>query len=327
MKKTATYIFLALAMIFIIFILLYTTKQEPTDQTAKLKIGTTVFPLYDITNNIVGDKADVVQILTSGASPHTFELTPQKVKQLVNTKIIFKIGVVDDWVDPVSDSINEAKILTVNKNINLIKNIDLDHTNSDEYIDENNTEHDSDNEDHEHDTVFDPHYWLSISNAKTIAQNIYNQVSAADPENKAFYKLNLENYLVQLDQLSIESKSKLSKLENKKIIIFHDAWQYFTKEYDLEILATFQPSPGKQPTPQDLKLLANLIQENNIKVIFTEPQLSSDTIEPFVKDFDLQIFVLDPLGGVEDRNSYIDLMKYNVDTVHEALIKTEQENK
>ncbi len=89
----------------------------------------------------------------------------------------------------------------------------------------------------------------------------------------------------------------------------------------LYIVVTFEPFPGKEPTAKYLEELNKVVKEDNIKVIFSEPQMSNDVLKPFAKDLGLELFVLDPLGGDEGRDSYIETMEYNGNILFEALNK------
>ena len=65
--------------------------------------------------------------------------------------------------------------------------------------------------------------------------------------------------------------------------------------------------------------LHNSVSEHGVKALFIEPQLSQDIVDPFADDVNLPIYVIDPLGGLDNRQSYIELIKYNVDTIYQAL--------
>ncbi|PIS42965.1 MAG: hypothetical protein COT24_00785 [Candidatus Kerfeldbacteria bacterium CG08_land_8_20_14_0_20_40_16] len=307
-KSTAFLTVLVLISISIIGLIVIYGKEENTTSD-QIKIGATIFPLYDIARNIAGDKIEVVNILPPGASPHTFEITPEKVKELQNTKVVFAIGQgLDDWMNDLTNSLTGIEIVMVSNNIALRK-----------FSDEQG--HDSEEQEGNHDEhgEYDPHYWLSINNAKIIAQNIANRLEILDPLNSSSYQKNLEDYQEKLDILKEESENKIRNLTNTALVTAHDAWSYFAEELNLKIVGSFQPSPGKEPTPQELSALQALIAEYKVKALFSEPQLSENVVKPFADDTGLEIFVLDPLGGVEDRQSYIDLIKYNVNTIYEAL--------
>jgi len=304
MPKSNFIIAILVIMAVIIIGVLLSTDKNKYSTTNELKVAATTFPIYDITRNVTGDKVKVISIVPSGASPHTYEVTPEQVKELWDTKIVFKIGQgVDDWTDDLSSSISKIQIVTLDNNVSFKK------------FEENK---DKEKDKHSH-GEYDPHYWLSINNAKIIAHNIADELTKLDPNNADYYQKNLEQYKEKLSELKKSAVEKLKELKNRKLVTTHNAWSYFADEFDLEIVGTFQPSPGQEPTPQQLTELQNLISENNVKALFSEPQLSNEIIKPFADDTGLNVYILDPLGGINNRQSYIELIKYNVDTIYNAL--------
>lgn len=276
--------------------------EEPSAPPVKPRVAVTIFPLYDITRNIVGDKIDVVEILTAGASPHTFELTPQDIVRLQGVRIIFRIGHgLDDWTKTIAGTLPDAEMVLVDKGINLI------------YSSAPDAEH------HAGEEGANPHYWLSISDGGIIAGNIEEEVSRLDPENRGYYKANLEAYLLELNRTRKEIEEKVSKLKNKNIITFHDSWAYYANEFGLNVVGTFEPFAGRQPTPRELAALGRKAREYDVKAIFTEPQLSAGVVQSFVEDVGLKLYVLDPLGGVNGRKTYTSLLMYNTDVIVKAL--------
>lgn len=305
MKKN-NLIIMILVTIAIISVYLIGRSGDNTElNTEKVNIATTIYPIFDIAKNIAGDTVKVTNILPTGASPHTFELTPEKVKNLQGTNILFAVGHgLDNWASDLADNVMGLKSVTVDKNISLLAPLDF-------YNDEDEGESD--------DSGYDPHYWLSVENAKIIATTIADNLKNIDPNNTDQYQENLDNYISALTNLYNESKNKLSELSSNKLLAAHDALQYFGNEFGLETVGAFQPSPGSEPTPQELAALQQIVSKYNVKALFVEPQLSQDTVEPFATDIDLPIYILDPLGGSNNRQTYIDLIKYNVDTVYQAL--------
>lgn len=304
MKKL--FILLLAAVCALAAIWYFASNQEQPGQSGKTTVGTTIFPLYDIAQNIAGDKLEVINLLPAGASPHTFELTPSDIKDLQNTRVVFAIGQgLDAWTENITDSVNNVEIYTVENGITL-KPFGSEQA------------HEPEEDHHEHGD-YDPHYWLSTVNAKTIAKNIGDKLVEIDPDNKNFYQQNLSDYHRELDQVKNDAAEILNGLNSKELIVFHESWNYFAEEFNLEIVGTFTPTPGQEPTVQYLKELQDTALEHNAKAVFSEPQLSAESIEPFVKDLGLKLYVLDPIGGVPGRDSYINTLLYNARTVSQAL--------
>ncbi len=298
--KRAKRIFSAF-FILIVTALCFNASAKAENRTS-LKIAATIFPLADIAQHVAssepmgfkpgGGEAKVVTILPAGANPHTFELAPQAIKELEGARIIFVIGHgFDDWIKTIGESLPKAKIFTVDSGINLVK------LGSE-----------------------DPHYWLSIANVKIIAKNIARALSELEPEKKDRYEGNLLRYLGQLDETDRSIRRMLSNLPVRKIITFHDGWRYFARDYGLEVVGSVEPSQGSEPTPKRLTHLADVIREQKIKVLFSEPAVSKTVAESLAKDFHLRLYELDPMGGSSNRKSFLDLMMANAHTIREALI-------
>ncbi|PIT86604.1 MAG: zinc ABC transporter substrate-binding protein, partial [Candidatus Magasanikbacteria bacterium CG10_big_fil_rev_8_21_14_0_10_43_6] len=162
---------------------------------------------------------------------------------------------------------------------------------------------------------FNPHYWLSPANAIAMVQSIEEELSALDPTNATAYKQNAQNYIAELRAKDTQWKTSITSLDNKNIVTFHDAFGYFAEHFGLSVLATFEEFPGKEPTPQYLARLQEDVKEHNVKTMYLEPQLAVGAIKSFAKDQNVELGILDPLGGVDGRNSYIELIDYNVQTI------------
>lgn len=291
-----------------------TQKQEVINQ--KNKVAATIFPVYDIARIVAGDDFDVVLMLPSGSSPHTFDPQPGLIKSLEDSQAIFAIGNgLDSWSDVIAESIN-IPVVVVDKNIDFRSTVEDEHGHEDKHLDD---DHDGEH-DHSHGPI-DPHYWLSISNAKKITYNIADELGKLDPVNKDLYTSRATIYSEELDILESELQDQVHSFSNRNIISLHDAWYYFAESFNLNLVGTFEPSAGKEPTPQYLHTLEEEVNENNVSTLFVEPQLSQASINAFAKDHNLNIAVIDPLGGKPGRDSYIELMRYNIEQVVGALSK------
>ncbi|MFC2061767.1 metal ABC transporter substrate-binding protein [Elusimicrobiota bacterium] len=279
--------------------------SEINSTVPRLKAAATIFPVYDIARNIAGERADVVCMVRPGASPHTFALSPSDIKNLRHSRIVFSIGhSLDSWTERISGIIEGISVYAVSSGIEL-KPLESDHHHHHHHEEE--------------DKGLDPHYWLSTANAKIIAANIAGKFIELDQGNREYYLDNLRVFQKEMDMLSAEINTLFGGLPGRELIVFHESWNYFAGEFDLEIAGVFTPAPGKEPSPQYLKELYDAVKEHNISAVFSEPQFSSESIKPFIKDFGLKLYILDPLGGVSGRDSFRDMLLYNARTINHAL--------
>jgi ABC-type Zn uptake system ZnuABC Zn-binding protein ZnuA len=262
---------------------------------ARPKVGATIFPLHDIVREVAGPVAETVLVLPPGASPHTFEPTPGAVRALSGAGTLFVIGHgLDDWASRLARGAGVPRLVRVDAGIALRR--DTGHEPS----------------------AIDPHYWLSIPNAATIARTVGAELERLSPERGADIRRSLTAYLGRLDVADAEVRRLLADLPTRRIATFHDAFGYFAEAYGLEIAAVFEPSPGREPGPRFVLEFQRTIQAAGVRVVFSEPQLSVDVIRPIARDLGVTLSVLDPLGGLPGRETYPDLMRFNARQVAAA---------
>ena len=324
-----------------------TSSSSSTENTevAKIEVSATIFPIYDIARQIAGDQIEVHLLIAPGESPHTFNPAPSTKEEIEHSELIFAIGnELDTFVTDISS--NQEKIIIVDKNLTLIKYEDEhDDHDDDEHGDENHDDHkdhyhdkhdddkhgdekhdddkhgDEKHDDHDHHAhgEYDPHYWLDPMNAKVMAVTIADALAQLDPANAESYNSRSSAFATEIDTLHTELVELAELAHDKSFITFHDSMAYLVTRYDLSLAGTFEPTGAEEPSPQYLHELSEVVEHDNVLAIFSEPQLSSSSLEPFMKDNNLSLATLDPLGGVGGRDSYQALIRYNIETIAETL--------
>jgi ABC-type Zn uptake system ZnuABC Zn-binding protein ZnuA len=262
----------------------------------KPKIAATIFPLYDIARQVAGPVADVVLILPPGASPHTFEPTPAAIRSLADARTLLAIGHgLDDWSARLARGAGVPRVVLVDVDVPLRHYPGRDPA------------------------PVDPHYWLSLRNGKAIARTVAAELELLVPDRIAELRSSLATYLARLDAADAQIRALLANLPSRRIATFHDAFGYFADAYGLEVAAVFEPYPGREPGPRFVIKFQEKIRASQIRVVFSEPQLSVDAIRPLARDLGATISMLDPLGGVPGREGYVETALFNARQVAAAL--------
>lgn len=322
----------------------------PTDETTgghKIKVAASIYPVYDIVRQVGEEYADVKLVLPAGASPHTFEATPTQVRNLTGSRALFMVGHgLDNWALGLASGVAGMEMVTVDKGITLLKydyvswggimpsaraaRLSVEAEEGAIGTDEHEAGHDdhhvagyvdSDSEhhaEHEHgEGGDDPHYWLSTKNAAQIARQVAEKLGEWDGAHKQEYEDNTQKFIADLEGKSAEWKKQTAGLENKNLIVFHGSWNYFADEFGLKVAGSFEPFPGQNPTPQYLAELKTKIHAAQVKVIYVEPQFSSEAARNLARELGVEVKTLDPLGGGAGRENYIQMMDYNIHTLTE----------
>ena len=145
-------------------------------------------------------------------------------------------------------------------------------------------------------------------NAKVILSEMAEHLIENDSKNEAKYKANLKRAHKDLDQLTKKVKSELNK--DFKSIVFHDAYQYFEKRFDINVLGAFTVNTDVMPGAEQLAEIREVIEHDKVSCVFSEPQFNPDIIKAVAKDTNIATGVIDPLGATLNpgKDLYFDLI-------------------
>ena len=266
------------------------------ENDGKLKIVTTIAPLYSFTKNIAGDSVILKNLLSSGVGPHEYSLSPEDARKIADADIIIMNGVgLDQWINKLIVAANEfrtnTKMLVL---VDTSKSVDIMND--------------------------DPHIWLSLRNAVLQVKNIETALIKADPGNAAVYNKNTADYIMSFENLDREITGSVDTWKTKEIFTFHSAFFYFAKDYGLKPSAVIEGSPEAQPSPLHIAKIMDKIRESGAGVIFAEPGASHKIMDSIAGDLGLMVYSLDTLeAGDLSPDWYISSMRSNFETLNKAL--------
>lgn len=313
--------------------------ESKSEETKKLNIVTTIFPAYDWVKQIVGDNknVEISFLIDKGVDLHSYQASAADIAKITDSDLFVYVGgESDDWAE---DIIKENPNL---KYINMVDSIG-EAALAEELVEgmQDEEEHDHEGEEHAHEEgehaheegehedgeeEIDEHVWLSIKNAETIVSAIEAKLAEIDPDNKAEYEKNANDYLAKLDELDKEYKDTLSSIQNKTIIVGDRfPFRYLVNEYGINYYAAFKGcDAGSEASFETVKFLANKMDELNMTDIFIIDGSKGDlakTIVDNTKDKNAKVLVLDSMQSTKssDNASYLDIMKKNLEVLKEVL--------
>jgi ABC-type Zn uptake system ZnuABC Zn-binding protein ZnuA len=302
------------------------------DPDGKTVVVATIFPLADIARNIGGERAEVITLLPAGTSPHTFEPTPRQMEQVSGADVIVQVGAgLDDWVEKLTGLVdNDAVRVKVTDGMVLRQTVHRcagETQTGYEHLHVHGKqrqvrEHDPE-PGHGHGHEYgDPHVWLDpVLVRDEITPRICQALCTAAPADAAYFAANLESFQAELTVLHEELAARVERFENRHFVTYHSAWGYFADRYGLVEVATVEEAPGKEPSPGWIATVVELARAHGAGAIFAEPQFSTKAAEVIANEYGGRVLILDPLGGesVPGRDSYLRLMRYNVNILEEGL--------
>jgi zinc transport system substrate-binding protein len=285
-------------------------------------------------------------IVDGYASPHGFSMKPSHAKMLQNADLIFWVGedlenFLEKPLKSIAKKAEKIELMGI-KGLNVLKfrerNIFDDHDDhgkkEDDHDDHDHDDHakkeehddHDDHDDHgkkeEHDDhddhdgheghahgEYDPHIWLDPMNAKVILNEMVEHLIENDAKNAAKYKDNLDKALKDIDKLTIDVMTELSNSVSS--IVFHDAYQYFEKRFNVNILGAFTVNTDVMPGAEQLAEIREIIEHDKVSCVFSEPQFNPDIIKAVAKDMNIKTGIVDPLGATLDpgKDLYFDLIR------------------
>ena len=284
------------------------------------EVTVSIVPQKFFVEKISGDKINVNVMVKPGASPATYEPKVSQMKKLANSEIYFAIGVPFEnaWLEKFENANKDMKIVDTSEGIKKIEMAAHSHHDHEEHLEKHkedgHTHHDHEDEHKDHDehkeekvddhghehTGLDPHIWLEPTLVKNQAKIIYRELVKIDPENKEFYKKNLQTFLIELESLDAQLKSVLKKYEHKAFMVFHPSWGYFAKRYHLEQISI--EIQGKEPKPAQLVELIDEAKKHDIKIVFVAPQFSQKGAKVISNSIKGYTATIDPLSYEWDKN-------------------------
>lgn len=280
----------------------------PAASAAALQVTVSLPPYANIVERIGGEHLTVSTLLPPGASPHAFDPTPSQAASLARADLIVMNGGIDAWLDRlVAATAPDAPILVITQSIDLDtlapRGADADHE----------TE-----QAHGH-VGANPHVWLDPLLMIEAAGAIADALKAIDPANSAAYAAGLEQLTTDLLALDAELTSTLAPVAGAPFVPFHDAWPYFARRYDLDLVLTLEPFPGREPSPSYVAEAVATVRAVGAKAIFDERQLNPRSAQVVAESAGVALATLDPLGGAPGPTSYEELLRQNAATILGAL--------
>ncbi|MDU2066789.1 MAG: zinc ABC transporter substrate-binding protein, partial [Sporomusaceae bacterium] len=197
-----------------------TTQNQATPSSEKVKIIATVYPVYDFTRIVGGDKVDLSLLVPPGAEPHDWEPKAKDIAALKTAKAIFYQG---NGLEPYADKLLTPEQLGQTKPFQIGKDITL--LPASEAEDEDSAKHEK--------IANDPHVWLDPVNAKQEVKNILTALITIDPANKEYYQKNADQLTADLEKLNQDYTTTLHALPKKDFVTTHAAFAYLAKRYQL----------------------------------------------------------------------------------------------
>ena len=259
-------------------------SQQPSGE---IKVVTSLTIIADWAKEIGDGLFTPAPIVTGGEDPHTFELLGSDIQMIENSDLFIVFGRegLEPWLE---------KVLPAGHTLNVLYLITEDMIEIDPVTGAPN-----------------PHVWVSPVLAKIFVQNITNEVIFLDFEHKSQYEINRDNYLSELDDLITDIESN-NQFKGLKVVVHHPAFMYLLDLLGVVRVGVIEEHEGSEPSAQHIGEIVEIMLEENVSIIITQPQIEEKMIIQIARDTGAKLAKLTPLLGVNNINTYISMIEFNL---------------
>ena len=310
-----------------------TTDEATSD---KINVLATTPMLGDFVNQIGGENINLTILMPPEADPHTYDPSPQDATKIADADVVFYVGLKYEpsaLIKLVENTSNSDSVLVeVGESINPIEfseegHDDHDEEGHDDHDEEGHDDHDEeghdDHEGHDHGAE-DPHFWFDPLRVAMAAELMMNQLIELDPSNSEAYKTAGEAYISELNELDSTVSALIETVpsENRKLITTHESLGYLEARYGVEVLTTIIPSlsSADEISPAELVDVLDVIEDNDIKVIFVESEAPSVYAETIAAEANIKTVTGLWVETLRENQSYGDWLTENVELIVENLV-------
>ncbi len=260
------------------------------------RVATDIAPVHSLAAQVMDGIGAPDLILPPGASPHAYAMRPSEAAALQDADVIFWIGeALTPWfgrnVESLASDAVVVELLGAGGSLTLPPR---ENAAFEAHHDDHET-HDQHGHDNGHGSA-DPHAWLDPDNAMLWLDLMVATLADADPTNAGAYAANANAAKARITARAATISAQLSPLHGARFIVFHDAYQYFERYFDIPAAGAIALGDARKPSPARIAEIRNHVRENQITCVFTEPQFNAEVVAAVFEDSDVRTGVLDPIG-------------------------------
>lgn len=305
MKKIVTTLALIITLAMGGFVFTGCGAKQESD---KVLIYTSFYPLYDFATKVGGDKVEVINLVKPGEEAHSFEPSTQQMVGMEMADLIFINGLgMEHWVTELGQNI-VSKVVDTSLGIATI---------------EATTNQSEPHDDHEHENA-DPHLWTSIRNSKKQMENIKNALMQKDPLHATYYQTNYTRYAFMFDGLDSQYTAVLANASTNHLVVAHRAFGYLAHDYNLVQYALTGVESTSEPDAQTLATIIDFINQNNIKAVFYQEMANPQVAQTIVSQTNAVLYPLSTLESLSQHDidmgeDYLSVMARNLVYLQQGL--------
>lgn len=274
----------------------------------RLRVTTTTGMIADIVRNVGKERVAVTALMGSGVDPHLYKASEGDISKLTRANIIFYNGLhLEGRMGEILERMARKKpTVPISRTIPKEQLLDDGHGN------------------------IDPHIWFDVTLWIKATEVVRDSLIEVDPQHREVYQQQAAAYLKELEDLHRYAREQLALVpkEGRVLVTAHDAFGYFGRAYDLEVVGLQGISTDAEYGLADVQNLVALLTQRQIKAVFVESSIPKRSIEAVVQGARARGHTVaiggellsDAMGAAgTPEGTYVGMVRHNVQTVVSAL--------
>lgn len=268
-----------------------------------LKVATTFTIIADMARNVAGDAATVESITRPGAEIHNYQPTSGDLVRASDAQLILVNGLnLESWFQQFIDQLGDVPVAVVSDGIQPLPIAGGDY-----------------------DGKSNPHAWMALDSALIYVDNIAAALAEADPDNAATYRTNADAYKARITDTIAPLRDAARALppERRWLVTSEGAFSYLARDFGLRELYLWPINADAQGTPQQVRVVIDVMRENAVGVIFSESTVSDRPARRVAAETGAEyggVLYVDSLSEPDGPvPTYLDLLRVTSETIVNGL--------
>lgn len=237
-----------------------------TGASAKpIDVVATTSMIADAARQVAGDRAKVTALMGPGVDPHSYRQTRSDIAAMARADLVL-------WHGLYLEAQLEEFFLDLEKRRNVIA--------VGEAIDRSKLLNHA-----EYKGRYDPHVWMDPQLWETVVLAVRDALIKTDPEGEATYRANADKHIADIEKLITYMRSVTKTVPEKSRVLLtaHDAFSYFGRGYDFEVLGIQGISTESEAGLRRVEELVDTIVDRKIAAVFVESSVPERNVRALIE--------------------------------------------
>ncbi|WP_215451718.1 zinc ABC transporter substrate-binding protein AztC [Streptomyces sp. ATCC 21386] len=289
------------------------TGCTSSDDRPRVVVTTNI--LGDITQEIVGDEADVTVLMKPNADPHSFGLSAVQAGELERADLVVFNGLgLEENVLRHVDAAREAGVPTFEAG---------------KAVDPLTFQAQDDGGPEDEAGQPDPHFWTDPDRVRKAAGLIADQVSEhVDGVDEKTIHANADRYDAQLADLTTSMEKSFDRIPEKRraLVTNHHVFGYLAERFGFRVIGAVIPSGTTlaSPSSSDLRSLTEAMRKAGVQTVFADSSQPTRLAEVLRTELDGQVRVVELYSESltekgKGAGTYLQMMRANTAAMTDGL--------